>query len=478
MPKQCEEYNFLLSCTIRQLHQLYQSRELSPVEVTAYLLRAAEASQPHINSFIRFTPERALAEARRAEAIFMSKAPATLLTGIPYNVKDLINVAHTPTTLACEAYYDNIASEDSAVVERLTAAGAVLMGKTNTSQLAMGPTNEVSSFGPVRNPRNPRHIAGGSSGGSGASVAAGVSTFSIGTDQGGSIRIPSACSGVVGIKPTHGRISYYGTASASHLCDHLGPLTRTVDDNAAVLSCAGGYDPRHKYSLNRPTEDFSRLIGTPLRGMSVLVPLDFCLTDTDPLIAKEFLSVLEILRTEGVRVKEAALPDLSDYWTAHQIIFMAGNQYNNRQVIDNHPDALDPETYKRLKAGHVSAEEYYRSVELKDKFEQLFSELMEGCDFMLTPTIPVFPCALGQDHIELNGRNHAIHPMYSRYTWFCNYLGIPALSVPCGMNSDSLPCAVQIIGRWGDEALLYQIGAALEDQLGVLPPPDPANYLI
>lgn len=478
MPTLNEDYNSLLSCTIRQLHQLYCSRKLSPVDVTAFLLRTAEISQPHINSFIRFTPERALKEARRAEEAFMSGEPTTLLTGIPYNVKDLIDVAQVPTTLACEAYYDNIAAADSAVVEKLTAAGAVLMGKTNTSQLAMGPTNEVSSFGPVRNPRNPRRISGGSSGGSGASVAAGLSAFSIGTDQGGSVRIPAACSGVVGIKPTRGRISYRGAASASHLCDHLGPLTRTVGDNAAVLSCAGGYDPRHKYSLNEPSEDFSRLIEKSLRGLCACVPMDFCLTDTDPLIARRFLMALDILRANGVSVKEAALPDLSEYWTAHQIIFMAGNQYNNRRVIDNHPEMLDPETYKRLKAGHVSAEEYYRSVELVDRFEQLFSSLMEGCDFMLTPTIPVFPCALGQSHIELNGRKHAIHPMYSRYTWFCNYLGIPALSVPSGLDGDGLPCAVQIIGRRCSEALLYQVGAALEAEFGILPPPDPANYLV
>ena len=477
MPNQWDHYNSLLSCSIRQLHELYRSKSVSPVDVTTFLLRAGEASQPQINSFIRFTPERALAEAKRAEKAFMSGDSPTPLTGIPYNVKDLINVAGTPTTLACEAYYDNIAAEDSAVVEKLTAAGSVLIGKTNTSQLAMGPTNEVSSFGPVRNPRNPQYISGGSSGGSGASVAAGLSSFSIGTDQGGSIRIPAACSGVVGIKPTHGRISYYGTASASHLCDHLGPLTRTVSDNALVLSWTSGYDLRDQYSMNESAEDFSRLIGKSLRGMRACVPMEFCLTDTDPLIIQRFLMSLDILRTNAVTVKEVTLPDLSDYWMAHQIIFMAGNQYNNRKVIDNHPDMLDPETYKRLKAGHVTAEEYYRSIELRDSFERLFSDLMEGCDILLTPTIPVFPCTFGQSHIELDGKKHAIHPMYSRYTWFCNYLGIPALSIPNGMNADGLPCGIQIIGRRCSESLLYQTGSVLEAELGPLPSPDSSNYL-
>lgn len=469
--------NSILNYNIADLHQAYEKKDLSPVEVTKTLLDIAEKSQPYINSFVLFTPERALREAQKAESIFLNGEKSTPLTGVSYNVKDLINVAGTATTLACEAYYDNFFEEDSAVVEKLTAAGAVLLGKSNTAQLAMGPTNEVSSFGPVHNPRNLDHISGGSSGGSGASVAAGISAFSIGTDQGGSVRIPSACSGVVGMKPTHGRISYHGAASASHLCDHLGPLTRTVTDNAAVLSCISGYDTRHKYSLNMPTEDFTRNIGKSLNGMCVCVPMDFCLKNTEPFIAERFLLALDILKANGVSIKEVQLPDLSEYWLAHQIIFMAGNQYNNRRIIDERPHLIDPATYQRLKVGHVSAEEYYRAVEMKDTFEKLLFDFMDGCDFMLTPTTPIFPCTFGQKDVELNGEKHLLHPMYTRYTWFCNYLGIPALSVPSGINEEHLPCGVQIIGRKCSEALLYQVGAALEKELGILPAADISAFI-
>ncbi|HBW35880.1 amidase [Desulfosporosinus sp. BICA1-9] len=452
--------------TISELGELYRKKELSPVEVTEKMLKLAKDSQPQINSIVLFTEERAMKEAKLAEKKFMGNEKCSPLCGIPYNVKDLIDVKGTATTMGCKAYHDNYKEHDSAVVEMLSAAGAVLMGKSNTSQLAMGTTGDVSLFGATRNPRNLEKVPGGSSCGSGASVAAGISAFSIGTDQGGSVRIPAAFCGVVGIKPTFGRISYYCSASAHKMVDHLGVSTRNVYDNALVLSAASGYDPRYEYSFNAPSQNFAKEITRSAEGMIICVPTKFCYDDVEYWLTEQYTKALEILKEGGAKVKEVEMPDLSTYRKAHQQIFMVGAIYNHAYILAERGDQIESEMYDRMKAGDIPASEFFKDIEMQKDLMKIFLDLMDGCDFMFTPTMGAFPCGQMEREITLNGQKVPIYEPNTRYTWWGNYLGMPGLTIPVAFNKDNNAANVQFVGRQGEEAKLYRAASYVEHVVG------------
>ena len=454
--------------SIAELAGLYRSKEISPVEVVRYALDRSHKLQDTVNAIVCFTEERALNEAKAAEEAFLRNEVNSPLMGIPYDVKDFMDVKGTATTLGCEAYRDNMADSDAAVVERLSEAGAVLLGKSNTMQIALGVTTDVSCFGPTRNPRNPEHVAGGSSGGSAASVSGGMSVFSIGTDQGGSSRTPSAFCGIVGLKPTLGLVSYYGTASVQDMVDHLGIICRSSEDCAAILSEVAGYDPRYAFSLMTDKTDYGCHIGESLKGMTFAVPMRLCEAGTDPLIFRKFKEALDVYRDLGAEIREIDFPDekLHMYRAAHSHILLAGCIYHQKKVLDETPELIAEEIRERMKGGEVEAWELCRDMDIRKDAKKLFLDRLEGCDLMMTPGPQIFAPELFQRIIEEDGIKTSIIPRITQYTWFGNYLGIPMLTTPTGRNGQNLPCSMYISGRWLDEAKILQVSAAYESAVG------------
>ncbi len=288
--------------SLTDLARAFRERLLSPVEVVGTLLERIEATGRELNAFITVLPERALEEAARAEQEILGGRYRGPLHGVPVGLKDLIYTEGVRTTMGSAFFKDYVPDYSATVALKLEEAGAVLVGKTNTHEFAYGPTGDRSYFGPTRNPHDPRRISGGSSGGSGAAVAASLLYAALGSDTAGSIRIPSALCGVVGMKPTFGRVSKHGVFPLSWTLDHVGPLTRTVEDNALVMNTLAGHDPKDPYSANEPAEDFTRDLGRGVGGGLVGVPEDFYFEHLENEVGERLREAIEVFLFLGAEV--------------------------------------------------------------------------------------------------------------------------------------------------------------------------------
>ncbi|HEX2729404.1 MAG TPA: amidase, partial [Rubrobacteraceae bacterium] len=297
-----------LPTTLVALARELRERSLSPVEVVEALLGRIKADET--NAFITVTGERALESAARVEREILSGEYRGPLHGVPVALKDLIYTRGVRTTMGSVFFEDYIPDLSATVAKKLEAAGAVMVGKTNTHEFAYGPTGDLSRFGPTRNPRDLKRMTGGSSGGSGAAVATNLCYGALGADTGGSVRIPAALCGVVGMKPSFGRVSKHGVFPLAWTLDHVGPLTRTVEDNALVLSAIAGYDPADPYSAERPAEDFTRDLEQDVRGGIVGIPSDFYFEHVDEEVEARVRETIEVFGNLGVEAREVEIPNL------------------------------------------------------------------------------------------------------------------------------------------------------------------------
>src|SRR3712207_2499982 len=306
--------------SLTDLARAYSERRLSPVEAIGALLERIEARDVELNSFITVLPERALGEARRAEREILGGEYRGPLHGVPVGLKDLIYTEGVRTTMGSAFFKDYVPNYSATLVLRLEEAGAIIIGKTNTHEFAYGPTGDRSYFGPTMKPHDIRRIPGGSSAGSGAAVAADLLYGSLGSVTGGSIRIPAALCGVVGMKPTFGRVSKHGVFPLSWTLDHVGPLTRTVEDNALLLNVLSGYDPKDPYSANEPAEDFARDLGRGVGGGVVGVPNDFYFEHLEDEVGERVREAIEVLLSLGAEVLEVGIPNLPETLRAQRYI--------------------------------------------------------------------------------------------------------------------------------------------------------------
>ncbi|HJQ29547.1 MAG TPA: amidase, partial [Rubrobacter sp.] len=312
-----------------------RERRLSPVEVVRALLERIEADES--NSFITVTAERALEEASRAEAEILAGRYRGPLHGVPVGLKDLIYTRGVRTTMGSAFFAEHVPGHSATVARKVEEAGSVLIGKTNTHEFAYGPTGDRSHFGPTGNPHDTRRITGGSSGGSGAAVAAGLCYGALGSDTGGSIRIPAALCGTVGMKPTFGRVSKRGVFPLSWSLDHVGPLTRTVEDNALMLSVLAGHDPEDLHSIDRPPEDFTRDLERGLRGAGIGLPPGFYFEHVDEEVEARVREAAEIFASLGAEVREVEIPSLWDTLKAQRLILAAEAYAVHEERLENEP---------------------------------------------------------------------------------------------------------------------------------------------
>lgn len=435
-----------------------RTREVSPVELTRSCLDRIAAVEPSLNAFVLVTGESALAQAHLAEREIAAGIRRGPLQGIPVSLKDLFDVAGVATT-AGGAFAVEPATEDSAVAERLASSGAVLLGKTLLHEFAFGVTSVNPHFGAVRNPWAADRIAGGSSGGSAASVAAGCGFGSIGSDTGGSIRIPAALCGVVGLKPTRGRVSLRGAIPLSWTLDHAGPIARTVRDAALLYAAIAGHDARDPGSRDGPYEDTLAGIEAGVAGLRVGV-WAAGLAQADPGVAQLVRSAIGALADAGARVSEVTLPRADELLPTQLTIIGTDAYAFHRERFDQAAERYGEDVRTRIARGRdTTGAAYAAARRARSEIRAAFDAVFAAYDAIALPTTVVTaPLLQGQDAVATAARLTALTSPF-------NLTGLPATSIPCG-SSDGLPVGLQLVGARWHEARLLRIARAYENARG------------
>jgi aspartyl-tRNA(Asn)/glutamyl-tRNA(Gln) amidotransferase subunit A len=451
---------------LSQASELVRTKKLSPVELTEACLRRIERLNGDLNAFITITAESALAQARTAESEIQRGKWRGPLHGIPIALKDLIDTAGVRTTAASELFKDRVPTEDAEVVRRLTAAGAVFLGKLNLHEFAYGGSSVVSFFGPVRNPWNLDYSSGGSSGGSAAAVAAGLCYASIGTDTGGSVRQPASYCGIVRLKPSYGRVSTRGVIPLSWSLDHVGPMTRTTKDAALVLQAIAGNDHADPGSIDATVPDYVASISESTKSLRIGIPREFFWEELDPEIESGMEAALVVLKKITASRRELArLATDSSYksWTEpYGTIITAEAFAYHKNYIEKSSQLYQPATLKRIRAGEgVTAPLYIKSRREMDQLRRSISGVFDNVDVLITPTVRIPPFTIADLQGDLDVvRKRELAMLHN--TRPINFTGLPTISIPCGFTRNGLPIGMQIIGRPGDEATALRVAQAYQ----------------
>jgi len=458
--------------TIREAAESLRRRRISSVELTTASLSRIERSNPKLRAFITVTAEQALQRARQADSELAAGKDRGPLHGIPVAVKDLFYTRGVLTTGGSPIYRNFVPDGDAFAVARLEAAGAVMTGKLNMHELAYGITSANPHFGAVTNPWNARHSPGGSSGGSGAAVAAGLVYAALGTDTGGSIRIPASFCGTVGLKPTYGRVSRRGVLPLSWSLDHVGPLTSSVRDAGLVLNAIAGHDPADASSSRRPVVDFVPDDDCAVRGLRIGFPRNFFFDRLDADVELCVRGAIARLESLGAEVKPVTLPDISALNAVARVILLCEASAQLEPHLKNRGQ-FGPDVLALLDQGRLlPATDYIHAQRLRKQMQREFAQVWSGVDCLVAPTTPNTAPRIGDSTVKLGGIEEDVRLATTRLVRSINLLGLPALSIPCGLSGGGLPVGLQIIGPPFEEALILRVGAALEDG-GVGIPPSP-----
>jgi aspartyl-tRNA(Asn)/glutamyl-tRNA(Gln) amidotransferase subunit A len=436
-----------------------RAKQISPLELTQLYLDHIAAINPALNAFITLTAESALNDARAATLAVNAGAGLGPLHGCPVALKDLFDVRGVPTSAGSILCKDAIAADDAFVTRRLRAAGAILLGKLNMHEWALGVTNINPHFGATRNPHNTGYITGGSSGGAGAALAAGLCMGALGSDTGGSIRIPASLCGVVGFKPTYGRVSTRGVVPLAWSLDHVGPMGRCVDDVALLLEVISGYDPADPASSADcgPWEaDWE--FGAPRSAIRVGVPDAAFFTDLDPDTESAVRSATVALGEAGFSLRDVALPGFETSEKASAKILLAEAAAFHHEHLARHADQIGDDVLTRLRWGtEVTGIEYANARRTQAVWRRKMDVLFESVDVLVLPATPMPATPIdGSDPLQLS-QGHL-----TRFTRMFNLTGNPAIVLPCGSTASGLPIGVQIVAGHRDEARLLRVARALE----------------
>jgi aspartyl-tRNA(Asn)/glutamyl-tRNA(Gln) amidotransferase subunit A len=439
--------------SITELAPRILSRQASAAELTEECLARIARENGRLNAFITVLAEQARHDARRADDEIAAGRHRGPLHGVPLSLKDLIDLAGVPTTAASRVLEGHIASADAAVAARLRAAGAIILGKCNLHEFAFGTTSEDSAFGPVHNPWDTTRSAGGSSGGSAAAVVSGMGCASIGTDTGGSIRIPAAVCGCVGLKPTFGELPCDGIIPLSRSLDHVGPLARSVADAWLLFRAMAG-------DANPAPLPAGRCPASSLR-LGLLRPYFMDILSDG--VAEQFGLELDRLRRAGAWVNDRAVPHAGDIATVYLHLQLPEASAYHAPALAERPEAYTPPVRQRLEIGrYVLAEDYVRARTGADVLTREVDAALDGCDALLLPSVPITAQPIGSSALTFAGRLYPVRALMLRLTQLFDISGHPAISLPCGHSKENLPIGLQLVGRRGKTADLLEIAAAVE----------------
>lgn len=445
--------------TLAQVASKIRAKEVSPVELTEAILARVEDVEPMISTFATLTPDRAL-EAARVAADEISKGNYRgPLHGVPIGLKDLYEVAGVPNTASSKVRADHVPDADGAVAEMLAAAGSVMLGKTHTHEFAYGATTPTT-----RNPWNTAMTAGGSSGGTAAALAAGLIFAGMGTDTGGSIRIPAAVCGTVGLKPTYGRVPRRGLTSLSWSLDHAGPLARTAEDVAIMLNHVAGYDRADPASVDVPVPDYTAALSGDIKGLRIGVPTNYFTDNVNTEVAARAADAVAQLVELGAVVREVVIPMADAILATEWGLLVPEASAYHQQMLRERGHLYTDEVRTFLEAGElVLATDYIKAQRVRTLIRAAFRDLYDEIDVLVAPTVtsPGLPL----DDLEVtwpDGSTEGATITYVRLSAPGNVTGLPALAMPSGFTKDGLPTGIQIIGRPFDEATVLNVGHAYE----------------
>jgi aspartyl-tRNA(Asn)/glutamyl-tRNA(Gln) amidotransferase subunit A len=468
--------------TIHEAHDLLKKKEISARELALDVVGRIVAVEPAVDAYITVTEELALTQADQADQQ-IKNGDAGMLTGIPLAIKDLICTRGVRTTCASRMLENFVPPYNATVMEKLNQAGAVVVGKVNMDEFAMGSSTENSGIKITKNPWNPDRVPGGSSGGSAAAVAADMCLGSLGSDTGGSIRQPAAHCGVVGVKPTYGRVSRFGLVAFASSLDQIGPLTKDVQDAAILLTAISGYDPKDSTSVNRPVPDYFNDLSKNIKGLRIGIPKEYHTTDgVSPDVTAAIQNAMSVYKNAGASLVDISLPHAPYAVAVYYLIAPAeassnlsrydGVKYGLRDqkavsLIDMYRETrsggFGPEVQRRillgtyaLSAGYYDA--YYKKAsQVRTLIKGDFVKAFEACDVILAPVTPTPAFKIGE-----NADDPLTMYLSDIFTLSANLAGIPGLSLPCGFSGDGLPIGLQLLGNYFDEQTLLNTAHAFE----------------
>ena len=436
---------------IEEFARRLRARETTVEQATNEALRRAEAEQSRLNAFIRIMHAEAHQQARGLDQELASGRDRGPLHGIPVTIKDILDIKGVATTAASNVREGSIAQRDCPAVAHLRQAGAVFIGKTNLHEFAFGTTNEDSAFGPARNPFDPSRSPGGSSGGSAAALAAGIGLATIGTDTGGSIRIPAAACGLVGLKPTLGEVSTEGVVPLSRTMDHVGPLTRSVADASLVFHALLG-DP----AKSPPPP-------VPLSGLRLAVARKYFCDLLDDGVRNEFEAALDRLRKAGAHVDEIEIHHANDIAPIYLSLVLADGAAYHATTLEAMPEKYSPAVRLRLEMGrYILAEDYVRALAGREVLTREVDAALGQHDALVLPTLPIPAPVLGASTVEVEGKTESIRNVMLRLTQLFDVTGHPAIAIPMGMTTAGLPTSLQLVGGRQQTDALLRVALACE----------------
>jgi len=439
--------------TISDLARALRARELSAETATLECLERIAERNPALNAYIAVLADQALAQARQADAELAAGRDRGPLHGVPISLKDIIDLEGVPTTAASNVRSGHVAAGDSLVVVRLREAGAVFLGKANLHEFAFGTTNEDSAFGLVRHPLDPNRSPGGSSGGSAAGVMEGMAYASIGTDTGGSVRIPSAACGLVGLKPSLGEIPLGGVFPLSTTMDHVGPLCRSVTDAGIVFDALRG-----RAAQNRAPRD--------MKGLRVGVLRGYFTSMLDTQVGAAFEATCDALSEAGARLEDVQIPHTGDIAPIYLHIVLAEAAAIHAKTLDSHAEHYTPNVRIRLEMGrYILAEDYVRALRGRDLLIEEVDAALRGRDALLLPSLGVPAIRLGAATVKVGGVEEPVRNIMLRLTQLFNITGHPAITIPCGFTTDGLPIGAQLVGCRGGTDDLLSVATGAESLL-------------
>ena len=453
--------------TIEEFARRLRTRAVTALEITNACLGRIEELQPSLNAFIRVMADEAKREAEAADRELAAGRDRGPLHGVPIALKDIIDVRGIPTTAASRVREGHVAAADAPVITRLRDAGAVIIGKTNLDEFAFGTTSENSAFGAVRHPLDPSRSPGGSSGGSAVAVATGMALAALGTDTGGSIRIPSALCGIVGLKPTLDEISTDGVVPLAKTFDHVGPFAQTVGD-ARLVHQAMSARIAHVRSSGADPRSSGADLPRSARDLRLGIPRGYLTDLLDGDVRRCFDEAAAALRSAGATFTDVSIPHASTTPAVYIHIHSSEGATYHARTLDSEPERYTPVVRRRLELGrYVMAQDYLRAMEGRALLRREVDAALAGCDALILPTLPIAAPLIGAETMMIGDRQEPIRALMLRLTQLFNVTGHPAISIPCGVTSTGLPCGLQLVGGRNETAALLSLAKAIEDVLSV-----------
>lgn len=454
----------LCEMTISELAPKIKARTISPVELVRSVLAQVEKLNPLLNAYITVDADGALNAAKNAQRQIAQGKYLGPLHGIPISLKDIYQTKGLRTTAGSKILKNWVPAEDATSVAKLRAAGAIIIAKANLHEFACGSTSENPHFGPVRNPYNTDCIPGGSSGGSAAAVAAHMCVASTGSDTGGSIRSPSALCGIVGIKPTYGRVSLRGVVPLAWSLDHMGPMTKCVRDASIMLSAMAGHDPKDPTTVRVNVPNFTRALRNDIRKLKIGVDPSFCFSGAHEEVIDALKKALKVLQGLGARIVEVSLPNIELASVIVAVIISAEAASYHEDNLRNRSDDYGGDVRTVFEFGaSLSAVHYLKAQRLRRIIQNEFAEAFKKVDVFALPSA-IFPA-------PRFGETNALQMGRLRYTCPSNLTGLPAITVPCGMSTGGLPLGLQLVGKAFDEATILRAAFAFEQNSEPIPKP-------